>query len=94
MQRILLSGGHPGGCSPDWPNDRVGEGYIVKVKLEYEDKEHGSVVEMNTAPRVGERLMTASGETMEIIQVVHTPTSEECAVFVVLRKAQEDDFAN
>ena len=63
----------------------------MKVKLVYETA--GSkelIITMNSVPRVGERLITNGSELVEVVQVVHTPTSEHHDAIVHLRSVEDD----
>lgn len=59
---------------------------MVKIKLIYEaGPEEGVMVEVKVLPRVGEKLVMGTSE-LEVIQVVHTPTSDVHTAIVVLRE--------
>jgi hypothetical protein len=62
----------------------------MKVKLVYDGYTGKEVlVDFTVVPRVGERLMMKAGETVEALQVVHTPTNGEHDAVVVVKAIDE-----
>jgi hypothetical protein len=60
----------------------------MKIKLIDEtDDEKEVVISVSAIPRVGEQVMLGAAEVAEVIQVVHTPTSETHDAIVSVRKA-------
>ena len=58
----------------------------MKVKLMFEAQDGKEVfVSLNGLPCVGEQLMVADKTAAEVLQVIHTPTSNAHDAIVVLR---------
>lgn len=63
----------------------------MKVKLVREIGEEKEIfITMNSVPRVGEHFAIGPNQIMEVIQVVHTPTSEHQDAIVHLRNTDEE----
>jgi hypothetical protein len=63
----------------------------MKVKLVREIGEGKEIfITMHSVPRVGEHFAIGPDEIMEVIQVVHTPTSEQQDAIVHLRNTEEE----
>ena len=59
----------------------------MKVKLVYQgDGEQEFVVDMNSIPRVGEKVLMTREEPAEVVAVMYTPWSEEHQAVVSLLK--------
>ena len=62
----------------------------MKVKLMYDGYiSDGVLMDFKAVPRVGERLMVKAGQTVEVLQVVHTPTDGQHDAVVVVKAFSE-----